>query len=86
MGDKPEHHCSTGHHYQGKPLDGSERDLIHADLGQLLELLGLGDYARPESSHEVFQQCIAAVARLQDQNRMRGKVIETARRHLSAAP
>ena len=49
---------------QGSPLSHHERDLIHADLGQLLELLGLGDYARPESSHEVFLMCLEEVARL----------------------
>jgi hypothetical protein len=42
-------------------LTMSERDLIHADLGGLLEACGLGNYARPESSHEVMQQAIAKV-------------------------
>ena len=40
------------------------QDAVHADLGQLLEVLGLGDYARPESPHEVFQQCVAKVREL----------------------
>jgi hypothetical protein len=35
---------------EGSPLADSERDLIHADLGHLLEALGLDDYARPEST------------------------------------
>jgi hypothetical protein len=49
---------------QGSSLSNNERDLVHADLGMLLDLLGLGDYARPESSHEVFLMCLEAVAKL----------------------
>ena len=49
---------------EGSPLSDSERDLVHADLGKLLDLLGLGDYARPESSHEVFLMCLEEVAKL----------------------
>src|SRR5580704_10741872 len=49
---------------EGSPLSEHERDLVHADLGKLLNLLGLGDHARPESSHEVFLMCIDEVARL----------------------
>ena len=49
---------------QGSPLSEHERDLIHADLGQLLDLLGLGNYARPESSHEVFLACLEEIAKL----------------------
>lgn len=49
---------------EGSPLADSERDLIHADLGKLLDLLGLGDYARPQSSHEVFLTCLEEVAKL----------------------
>jgi hypothetical protein len=49
---------------EGSPLSENERDLIHADLGKLLELLGLGDYARPESSHKVFLACLEEVAKL----------------------
>jgi hypothetical protein len=37
----------------------AEQDAIHADLGELLVMLGLGDYARPQSPHEVFQMCLA---------------------------
>jgi hypothetical protein len=44
-------------------LTGTERDMIRADLGDLLEALGLGDYARPESPHEVMRQCIDEVER-----------------------
>ena len=52
---------------EGSPLGIHERDLVHADLGKLLELLGLGDYARPKSSHEVFLMCIDEVAKLKGQ-------------------
>lgn len=45
-------------------LTAAERDLIRADLGQLLETLGLGDYARPESPHEVFLECLASVRQM----------------------
>ena len=48
----------------GSPLADNERDLIHRDLGKLLELLGLGDFARPQSSHEVFMMCLEEVAKL----------------------
>ena len=37
-------------------LEPGERDLVLSDLGEMLEALGLGDYARPESPHEVFGQ------------------------------
>ncbi len=47
-------------------LGETERDLIHGDLGKLLDLLGMGDFARPESPHEVFLMCLAEVARLVD--------------------
>jgi hypothetical protein len=50
----------TGH------LSATERDAVLADLGRLLDALGLGDYARPESPHEVMLQCIAEVERLRD--------------------
>jgi hypothetical protein len=51
----------------GGGLSTSERDLILADLGELLEALGLGDYARPVSPHEVMQQCIAEVRQIRDE-------------------
>ena len=41
-----------------------ERDLIMADLGRLLMLLGLGGHARPASPHEVFALCLDEVAKL----------------------
>ena len=43
-------------------LTRTERDLVLTDLGQLLEMLGLGDYARPLSPHEVFQMCLRKLA------------------------
>jgi hypothetical protein len=54
---------------EGSSLAGSERDLIRADLGRLLEVLGLGDFARPQSSHEVFGMCIAEVVKLKEASR-----------------
>jgi hypothetical protein len=45
----------------------AEQDAIRADLGDLLEATGLGDYARPESSHEVMQQAITEVRRIRSQ-------------------
>ena len=45
-------------------LNASERDAMMRDLGLLLEALGLGDHARPESPHEVMQRCIAEARRL----------------------
>jgi hypothetical protein len=73
----------------GEP-DGSlthtERDAVMADLGQLLNTLGLGDHARPDSPHDVMQQCIAEVARRLSEHRMRARAISLASRHLSEAP
>lgn len=43
-------------------LTHTERDAVMTDLGQLLEILGLGDFARPESPHEVFQMCLRRLA------------------------
>ena len=43
-------------------LTHAERDLVLADLGQLLDMLGLGNFARPESPHEVFQICLRKLA------------------------
>ena len=40
------------------------RDLMHADLGDLLEACGLGNFARPQSSHEVMQEAVAKVRTL----------------------
>lgn len=45
-------------------LAPGERDLILADLGRLLDLLGLGDHARPQSPHEVFLMCLAELERV----------------------
>jgi hypothetical protein len=41
-----------------------ERDVIMADLGDLLTALDLGDFARPESPHEVMRMCIRKAAQL----------------------
>ena len=40
------------------------RDLMHADLGDLLEACGMGNFARPQSSHEVMQEAVAKVRTL----------------------
>jgi len=45
----------------------AERDLMHADLGDLLEATGLGDFARPQSPHEVMQQAIARVREIREE-------------------
>lgn len=37
----------------------AERDLMLADLGDLLEATGLGNHARPEPPHDVMRQAIA---------------------------
>jgi hypothetical protein len=42
----------------------SEREAMLDDLGELLVLLDLGDFARPESPHEVFRQCLEKVTLL----------------------
>lgn len=34
-------------------------EVMQDDLSELLRALGMGDHARPESPHEVMQQCIA---------------------------
>jgi hypothetical protein len=69
--------------------DGSpgtaERDLILGDLGDLLEALGLGDYARPVSPHEVMRQCIDEAAKLRNGGRHLGSTVEHQARALYAA-
>lgn len=42
----------------------AEQDAVHADLSQLLRVLGMGDHARPQSSHEVMLDAINEVGRL----------------------
>jgi hypothetical protein len=42
----------------------AEQDAVHADLAQLLRVLGLGDHARPYSPHEVMLDAINAVGEL----------------------
>lgn len=37
--------------------------VLQADLRDLLNALGMGDHARPQSPHEVFQGCVAEVRR-----------------------
>jgi hypothetical protein len=66
--------------------DGSpgtaERDLIRGDL---LEALGLGDYARPVSPHEVMRQCIDEAGKLRNGGRHLGSTVEHQARALYAA-
>ena len=45
-------------------LEPGERDTILADLGDLLIALDMGDYARPDSPHEVMRACIRKAAAL----------------------
>lgn len=45
----------------------AEQEAMHADLSQLLELLGLGTHARPQSPHEVFTECLTAIRTLFDE-------------------
>jgi len=44
----------------------AEQDAMHADLGELLEILGLGNYARPQSPQEVFRMCLAKLREQSD--------------------
>lgn len=36
-------------------------DIFHSDLTELLTLLGMGDHARPQSPHEVFQEALGVL-------------------------
>jgi hypothetical protein len=40
----------------------TERDVLMADLRQLVEVLGLGNVARRVSPHAVFQKCLEVLA------------------------
>jgi hypothetical protein len=40
---------------------------VMQDLADLLNVLGLGDHARPQTPHEVFRECIASVAEITQQ-------------------
>ena len=44
-----------------KTVDDQARqlDFVQEDLRELLRVLGMGDHARPQSPHEVFQEAIA---------------------------
>jgi hypothetical protein len=42
----------------------AEQDAVHADLSMLLRVLGMGDHARPQSSHEVMLDAINEVGRI----------------------
>ena len=65
--DRPDRSCPQ----HGGDLSASERDAVMADLGKLLEVLGLGDCARPQSPHEVMLECIAGVAKIRAAERAR---------------
>lgn len=39
----------------------NDQDALHADLSELLTILGMGDHARPQSPHEVFQKALGKV-------------------------
>jgi hypothetical protein len=42
----------------------AEQDAVHAGLSQMLRVLGMGDHARPQSSHEVMLDAINEVGRI----------------------
>ncbi|GJE55242.1 hypothetical protein [Methylobacterium thuringiense] len=39
----------------------NDQDTLHADLSELLTILGMGDHARPQSPHEVFQEALSVL-------------------------
>lgn len=39
----------------------SNEDVLHADIAELLTTLGMGDHARPQSPHEVFQDALSVL-------------------------
>lgn len=45
-------------------LNADERDAVMRDLGLLLDALGLGSHARPQSPHDVMMMCVAEARRL----------------------
>ena len=55
------------HLYEPAPTEAefyrSDADVLHADLCELLNALGLGAYARPYSAHEVMQRDAIPTAR-----------------------
>lgn len=42
----------------------SDEDVMQSDLRELLLALDMGDHARPQSPHEVFQDALAEVRRI----------------------
>lgn len=38
-----------------------DKDILHADLCELLTILGMGDHARPQPPHEVFQEALGVL-------------------------
>ncbi|WP_232629185.1 hypothetical protein [Methylobacterium sp. Leaf118] len=41
----------------------TDTDIAQADLAELLTILGMGDHARPQSPHEVFQDALSVLRR-----------------------
>ena len=39
----------------------TDSDVLHADLVELLTVLGMSDHARPQSPHEVFQEALGVL-------------------------
>ncbi|NEU14703.1 hypothetical protein G3T14_21730 [Methylobacterium sp. BTF04] len=39
----------------------TDAEALHSDLAELLTLLGIGDHARPQSPHEVFQEALGVL-------------------------
>ncbi len=56
--------------------------VLQDDLRDMLRALGMSDSARAQSPHEVFRECIAAVAVLRDHNTALAAVVQAARDQL----
>ena len=47
-----------------RALRNQSNEVLQEDLRDMLEALGLGYYARPQSPHKVFRECIDEVKRI----------------------
>ena len=61
LADMHDRHAAEAGPDQHQAAD--DGDVLHADLCELLNALGLGAYARPYSAHEVMQREIIPAAR-----------------------
>jgi hypothetical protein len=64
----------------------AEQHAVHADLALLLRVLGLGDHARPKSSHEVMLDAINEAGRLKQIIENWDREIDQLRNQLAARP